>query len=121
MKRDMELVRDILARVEEARGPVDASALADGRRDFDAVAWHFSIMDQAGLIKAEVRRSWEGDYLGAEARELTWAGAEFLASVRDKRVWDDVKRAAARSAADLPFSILGQLAAKVAAGLVPGL
>lgn len=112
MRRDMDLVRGILLVMEQSRQSVDASVMVDSSHDFETVAYHLDIMQQAGLIKATLRGSNSRDYVQASADQITWQGQEFLSTVRDEDVWSYVKREVAMRVADAPLSLLTSLAAR---------
>lgn len=118
MKRDMDLVRDILSVTADSTTSVPASAFTDKRHDFTSVAYHIDIMAQAGLVVADVRSAFGATYISAEVKNLTWEGQEFLSTVKDDAVWSTVKKEAAKKAVDLPFTMLAQLALKVAQSLL---
>ena len=52
MRRDMDLVREILGEAAESAGPFDASSLTDGSHPLVDVAYQVELMRQAGLVKA---------------------------------------------------------------------
>lgn len=110
MKRDMDLIRLILITMEDSARPIDANAFTDQSHDFATVAYHFDLMQQAGLIHASIHGSSGRDYVLATADQITWQGHEFLSAVRGDSVWSEVKREVAKKAVDVPFAIIAQLA-----------
>lgn len=93
MRRDMDLVRHILAKLEEADAPLEAERLNDSRHTNREVAYHVYIMRQAGLIDARIESDMTDMWAYSQAIGLTWAGQDFLAAVRSDAVWSKVKRA----------------------------
>jgi len=95
MKRDMDLVRTILLKVEdEGTTPIDwiEDFSIEGRSD-EEVYYHVWLLHQAGFIDALDGSTMEGfQHL---PRCLTWRGAEFLDSIRDPEVWRKTKAGAA--------------------------
>ena len=119
MRRDMDLVRDILREAADCgAGALDASVLVDGRRDFACVAYHIDIMREAGLVNATVKRAWGGSYLLAQVNSLTWAGQDYLASVSNDGLWSEVKRRVARLAGDVSMETVKALAVRIAAEML---
>ena len=111
MKRDWDLVRTILQALETKEiGYLDSHEIAGC--DPDAVAYHFQILSDAGLIDAKTQRGMMG--LEGVAIRLTWQGHEFLDSIRADKVWDKVKKSAWDKGLDLTFDIAAKLAGKVA-------
>ena len=114
MKRDMELVRSILRDIAESEDGVSAEALADAEHPRALVAYHFEIMDEAGLIHATLKRAWDGQYVIATADSLTWEGNDLLAALSSEKVWTEVKRRVGKTLGDVSVSTLKALAVKVA-------
>ncbi|MCZ8308668.1 MAG: DUF2513 domain-containing protein [Microcystis sp. LE19-98.1E] len=91
MKRDMELIRLILLDVEAQGGPnvgEQTFTVEIPGRSNDEVQYHLWLLHEAGLIDAYVI----GNQLvqprnRVSPRRLTWAGHDFLDSVRDPEVW----------------------------------
>lgn len=115
MKRDMDLVRSILIELSEASGELDAKAFVDDEHDFQNVAYHFDIMNQAGLIESSVHKAFGGEYVSASAEQLTWMGNDFLASISKNDIWKQVKLEIAKKSVDAPFSVVAALATKICA------
>lgn len=102
MKRDMDLIRAVLLAVEEAeRYPVFADSLVEG------LAW------EAPTVKEHVRLLCDGGYLTPSVRKdahtggtvqdpalvlgMSWAGHDFIETVRDPAVWRKTKDVSAKA------------------------
>lgn len=118
MKRDMELVRRILIDVADSDLALDASVFTDERNGFQAIAYHFDIMNEAGLLDANVRRGLGDEYVFAEARALTWKGQDFLASIAPEKVWAEMKMTIAKRLGDATFATIKALAEEMAKKLL---
>ena len=112
MKRDMDLVRDILLAIEANSFP-DLNKLLKflntGQRSFDDPVCHHikMLVDEVGFISAEEFKSYGGpNWLRIE---LTWQGHEFLDSVRDIEVWKAAK-SGAEAAGGFSIDLLKALA-----------
>ena len=114
IREDMERERDILRELSESEGPLEASVFTDGSRTAQLVAFHFEIMDEAGLIEADVSKTWGGGYARATAIRLTWDGADFLAAVSNDGMWSHVKRSIAKSVGSASLETIKALAVKLA-------
>jgi DNA-binding PadR family transcriptional regulator len=107
MRRDMELVRSLLLRIEEmaeaAEKADDRAGLIfnteDNREGLEAytpsrVLYHLHLLQKAGFV--------EGQELLSSGREvsqfaidgITWEGHEFLDDVRDPELWRKTKEGA---------------------------
>lgn len=91
MKRDMDLIRAILLRIEsEAHGFAPNKLEIDGYTQ-EEIEYHAVLLGEARL--AEVFEiTCEGDKSPqAKIIRLTWLGHEFLDSARENRIWNQAK------------------------------
>lgn len=110
MKRDMDLVRQIMLVLEETNYSIDAQAFIDDTHDIQAICYHFEIMQEAGLIYATVKKEMSGSYIYGCAINLTWQGQEFIANVKDDKLWSRVKLKAAKVLGSASFATISSLA-----------
>ena len=81
MKRDMDLARLILMRIESQENySDDISCEFNGYTD-EQVRYHIMLLNEAGLLDALDASSMKG--INWIPRRLTWQGHEFLESARD--------------------------------------
>lgn len=96
MKLEKELVRGILLAVESHEGSVyEAVPLAFDDFSDRHVAYHVMLLCEAGYLVGE-DLSCMGSDLEWEAQRLTYAGHEFLDTIRDAEVWRRTKDAAGK-------------------------
>ena len=91
MKRDMDLIRQILLEIEahdDGRG--DAFALHIAGLADATVFGHLMLLSDARLIDGERRQKPEGACFMPQ--RLTWTGQEFLSSIRDPSIWIETKK-----------------------------
>jgi len=89
MKRDMDLIREMLLEIEANPDPMDGPSLDIGGRSRDEISYHVMLMHQAGLIDA-----WDCssvDEICWYPKDLTWEGHEFLEAARDPARWQKAK------------------------------
>jgi len=97
MKRDMDLVRELLLKIAEAGEPPNLSDLVHGRKEgtpeYHLAAYHMQMLiDEVGLVRGLDASSSSGaEWLGLQ---LTWRGQDFLENIRDPTVWDKTKEGA---------------------------
>jgi Hypothetical protein (DUF2513) len=92
MKRDMNLVRDLLLKLEAwpQRGQSIAmiephdERLAVPETTVDEIAYHLRLIREQGFLDSPGSQPLSG---GITFRGLTWEGHDFLDTVRDDRVW----------------------------------
>ena len=97
MKRDMDLIRDLLIKIEEAPEPTNSSALTaevspdEARRIID----HLRLLQDGGLIDCISSNPISGSWR-CQNIKLTWEGHDFLDTVRDPEVWQRTKEGASK-------------------------
>lgn len=113
MKRDMDLIRELLLKLEALPKSSTAVMTIEPHEEEvsvpgyepDQIAYHLDLIDEAGLIdNANVRPMY-----GIGFRKLTWAGHDLLDSVRNPETWAKTKRGAA-AAGGFTVDILKDLA-----------
>ena len=99
MVRNMDLIRELLLRLESlpiTKGSIyllksgDEEIQIDGYND-DQIDYHLSLIGEAGLID---RGKSSAVMNGIMFSRLSWAGHDFLDSIRDPEVWAKTKRGA---------------------------
>lgn len=109
MKRDMDLVRNILLSAEALEhGYVNDSPKIDGYTD-EQVAHHIYLMWQAGLVKGADTSGVSCDSPTAILISVTWQGHDFLDAIRDPEIWKKTKDIAGQ-AGGFTFELIGELA-----------
>jgi len=96
MKRDMELVREILLAIETSDesplGWIEISLPGYSQED---VSYNVELLAEAGFIEAQDLSSMDGHEW--HPKRLTWKGHEFLDSIRDPEIWRRTKEAAKKA------------------------
>ena len=84
MTKDLDLVRDLLARAEEPEGFSTTEPRA---------VYHVRLLKEAGLVHAIVTPGkWKGRFTLGILKRLTPAGRQFLHAARNEPVWTRAKR-----------------------------
>ena len=123
MKRDNDLVRGLLLAIEK-RPPTDRIAgdsLGFDDRDEPEVVEHIRLLTEAGFIETRVREFLEDRHqrlARVEILRITWAGHEFLASIRSDTVWKKTQERVAKVGGSVSLSTLSEVAGAVAKGLL---
>lgn len=92
MKRDMDLVREILLFVESQPAEInllDVAVELPGR-DYGSTVGHIQILEDAGLLIA--RKSSDSAGTDWRVERLTWQGHEFIDSAKDDANWRRAKQ-----------------------------
>ncbi len=107
MKRDLELARQILKRMEERNYAESGHSIEiEGYRS-EEVHYHLMLLDDAGLIVAEDVSSQTA--LIWLPMHLTWAGHEFLDASRDQDRWEKAERIIESKGGMVTFEIVKEL------------
>lgn len=115
MKRDMELVRELLLKISNADRPMNFSELLpadveDATRS--VVAYHMTMLvEEIGFVRGIDASSMESkDWIDLE---LTWHGQDFLDAVRDPTVWEKTS-AGAKKLGGVTFEMFVGIAKEIA-------
>lgn len=113
MKRDWELVRAILAKVEET----ESTQSTVNPNEFlgyseELVSYHIYILEQSGLIEATCSKSLNNPMF-CLARSITWNGHEFLDKIRNDTIWKKIKAKASEKSIDLSFDTIKSIATAI--------
>ncbi len=105
MKRDLELVREILLAVEKSdQAPDEWVNINLPSRNPSLVSYHVKMLHDAGLLDAtDLSDFSESSWV---PRSLTWAGHEFLDAARNDTVWNKAISTLKEKSASVPFEIL---------------
>lgn len=119
MTRDWDLIREILAKLEEL--PDTRSKLmprqVTGWTE-DAVSYHIWLLIQSGMIEGKCNSSPGGNAgMHCHGTALTWQGHEFLASVRTDTAWNAIKTKLGEKAIDLSFEAIKAAALAILSGM----
>ena len=107
MKRDMDLIRSLLIGIESLPGGQEAYYFPEMSKLIDH---HVGLLVSHGLIKLRYGPTHDSDankwYVLAE---LTWAGHDFVDTVRDDEIWQKTKEGA-KAAGGFSFDLIKALA-----------
>ncbi len=113
MKRDMDLVRLILMKIEDK--PNNRPEMEFNIDGYEAkeVLYHLTLLEEAKLIEGMHLSSRDGGGKVVHPTRLTWTGHEFMDASRDPTRWDQAKVAAAK-AGGFGLDIFAKLLASMA-------
>jgi len=120
VKRDMDLVRDILLFLEEKADPahIEPAAFPMADRSDSKIQYHLNLLYQAGFINGEPIKSSTSDRLiRIIPFDLTWQGHEFLETVRDPEIWRKAKAGAASAGGASIHFIFGMAKALITSAI----
>lgn len=113
MKRDMDLIRELLLSIE-ANGAGHEYPGVD--RPPEEIAYHLRLMKDAGLIDG-IAYNEIGDNEGTPGFltiKLTWEGHEFLDAARSPEVWDTATEKVSSTVGSVSLSVLTAVLIQIA-------
>ena len=118
MKRNMDLIRDILLFGEAKSEPWFASNVQIGDWPAEETVYNIGLCFDAGFFRGENAGTLGGgpDWL---VNRITYDGHEFLDSVRNDTVWSKVKARAKEQGVELTVDLTILLAKQALAALFP--
>ncbi len=112
MKRDLDLVRKIMLALEAYDHGYAPEGFTIAGYDDEVIGHHVWLMAQGGLLTA-LTSPGEASPI-AEPGSITWVGHEWLAVVRNERVWVTVRTEMKDRGLTLSFALMQELAIKIA-------
>lgn len=117
MQRNWDLLRKIMLHIE-AQPESQCQLRADDWPEYgeDEVNYHLNLLIEARLVKGEcsVRRS---AIVQCRVTGLSWAGHEFLDSIRGESAWLNIKKEVKARGLELGFDVVKLAAGKLAESL----
>jgi Hypothetical protein (DUF2513) len=116
MKRDWDIIRDVLLALEDSDTPNPRlSAKHFTQHDEQAVAYNMRLLHEAGYIDARFTssNSMSGHILGASAVHMTNAGHELLDTIRSDTVWSKTKDTFKSKGLDMTFDLVIMVSKKI--------
>jgi hypothetical protein len=133
MQRDMDLIRELMLKLEALPVPLTELKVIDGNAavvqvegySIEQIDYHLLLLEQAGFIHGGGLENFGMRFgPGIGFQSLTWAGHDFLDAVRSPDVWDRTKQVASAAGGftvDLLLSVAKSLLEGAVKGAVKGL
>lgn len=90
MKRDMDYIRELLLKIEESSTPLNRDDCMICDKSEEEALYHLWLLDGAGLIDVDFFYA-DNVVYSLSVKGLTWAGQDFLDSMRDSKIWRKAK------------------------------
>ena len=113
MKRNMDLIRNLLLQIEQAEKPLELSDFEFENFTDAEIHYHLKLLQGAGFIDASFTYADNELYFGTVSG-LTWDGQNFLDNARSDKVWTQAKRAIKNTVGSTSFEVLKSVCAAVA-------
>ncbi len=111
MRRNMDLVREILIEASKSDKEVRASDIAEksSKYSLEEIIYNIKIMGEGNLINVYIDER-EVGVVDAYVMDITWHGNEFLDSISSNEIWEKIKNNFSDKIINIPFDILTSLA-----------
>jgi hypothetical protein len=107
LKRDLDLVRDILLWMEsQEHGFAPHEGVKIEGRSEEEIGFHVHLMGQAGLIETTSNTYLESESPSAMPLSITWEGYEFLSNSKNDTVWAKARSKLLAPAGEVSFTVL---------------
>lgn len=116
MRRDMDMVRDLL--MLKAESGVRETNAYDLEGEKSVIAYHVRIMTEAGLITSYVKPDDAFEPSSCCIYSLTWKGNDLLDAIQPSKVWSAVKKRLSQTVGTASLSVISDLAAATARQLI---
>ena len=110
MKRDMDLCRLILFKIEDEYRSTALSNLQIDGYDTETIAYHCDLLFEAGLIKNYKSEYASNRIYRFSVGALTWEGHDFLDKIRENTMWNKIKNSIKENALPLTLEVIKSVA-----------
>lgn len=115
MKRDWDIIREILIRLEESdieKGCLRLSSFPQKRAH--EISYHVELLIEAGLVHGKVSKTLGPGPYDFMAIRLTWSGHEFLDAIRSDTIWQKTKSSFLSKGLSMTFDLVKSVAVDAA-------
>lgn len=117
MKRDWNIIRNILISLEEKSSGKHTLHLSDFPEDEKGeYSYHVELLIEAGMISGSMSKAIGRTPHDFIATRMTWEGHEFLDAIRNDTVWKKAKSSFAQHGLSMTFDLIRSVATDIAIG-----
>ena len=116
MKRDMNLIREILLQIEKSNGEGNYRVPTPKGYSAEETNYHLRLLLDVDFIEGRVTTAFQGTTI--HVNRMTWDGHDFLEAIRPPRVWDQVQKRV-RELGSAGFDVVKGLALQEIQKLLP--
>ena len=106
MQRNMDLIRAIAFKVEEATEAINSDEIKIEDYTDQQIGYHCELMHEGGLIDAMSIATMDSQFAELRIKRLTWEGHDFADAARSDTIWNKVNGAVKTGAASVTFDTL---------------
>ena len=120
MKRDMELIRKILFKIEEDYVGTALSNLSIEEFDRNTVAYHCKLLNEAGFIDDYKANYANGQIWRFTVGGLTWNGYDYLDKIRQDTIWNKTKEIITKKGLPMVIDVIKDVSTEVIKSMTEG-
>jgi hypothetical protein len=120
MKRDMEVIRDILFSIEEQYEDVALYNLEVKDYSFKKIAYHCNLLYEAGFISNYDDAYGDGEICSFGVGSITWEGHDYLDKIRSDKVWNKTKKTITDKGLPMIVDVVKDIATEIIKSMVQG-
>ena len=121
MKRDMELIRKILFKIEDEYHGESIYALSINGYDKITIAEHCKLLYEYGLIdKYKALGAKNAPVINFFVGNLTWEGYDYLEKIREDTVWNKTKEIITQKGLPMLLDVIKDVSSVVISSMTEG-
>ncbi|MSS11741.1 DUF2513 domain-containing protein [Clostridium sp. WB02_MRS01] len=120
MKRDMELVRKVLIKIEETVNNTAEYNIKVDDYSMDQIAYHCALLFEGGFIHDYEGQYGSGELYSFGVGRLTWEGHDFLDKIRSDTVWNKTKETITKQGLPMVIDVIKDISTSVISAMVEG-
>lgn len=115
MRRNWDIIREILIRLEEKTDENYALQLSDFPKERGSeISYHIELLIEASLICGEISETMGCKVHDFIITRLTWKGHEFLDTIKSDTIWNKTKESFISKGLSMSFDLVKSVAVKIA-------
>lgn len=114
MKRDMDLIREILLKIEETENKRPIIDLCVENYSDEEVSYHCKLLYEAGFV-CDYKNTIDGSF---GVGQMTWNGQEFLDTVKSDTIWNKTKETITKKGLPMGIDILKSVATSIIQSMI---
>lgn len=111
MKRNLDLIRSLLLKIEESEKGLDSLETALTGYTQDQIDYHLGMLIDAGYVNATCMHTLARKHFYANG--LSMQGHDYLDSVRDEGIWKQVKEKLGTVSGGTALAVVQEIASKI--------
>lgn len=120
MKRDMELIRKILFKIEADYVSTALINLTIDGYDFNDITYQCKLLYDAGLIDQYTARYCDDTIYVFTVGALTWEGHDFLDKIRQDTIWNKTKETITKKGVPMIIDVIKDVATGIISSMTEG-